>query len=38
MKLWQWKYCDNNSDKGNEISSHVGYSDNIDVRMDIQRG
>jgi hypothetical protein len=29
-------YRDNNSDEGNEISSYVGYSDSIDVRMDMQ--
>ena len=31
-------YSDKNSDKGNEISRFVGYSDSIDVRTDIQRG
>jgi len=30
-------YRDNNSDTGNEISSYVGYSDSVDVRMGIQR-
>jgi hypothetical protein len=31
-------YRDNNSDRENEISRYVCFSDSIDVRMGIQRG